>query len=161
MSIQRWDPWRDIISLREAMNSLLDESFSRPRAGMAAMTSGMAVDLRETEDAYVVETVLPGVKAEDVDISVLGDTVRISAEARESQEQQDAKWLIRERRFGAFERTLTLPSQVKADQAEANFSDGILTITLPKAEESRARQIPVRTTVESGQAGEQPEVSQE
>lgn len=155
MSIQRWDPWRDIISLREAMNSLLDDSFARPRAELAVMTTGMAIDLRETEGAYIVETVLPGATSDNVNISVLGDTLRISAEVSESQEQQDAKWLIRERRYGSFERSLKLPSQVRADEAEAEFRDGILTVTLPKAEESRARQIPVRSVVPTSEAGSQ------
>ena len=143
MSIQRWDPWRDIISLREAMNSLLEDSFARPRAELSAITTGMAIDLRETDDAYVVETVLPGATTDDVEISVLGDRLRIAAEISESQEQQEAKWLVRERRFGSFERSITLPGNVRADDAAANFRDGILTVTLPKAEESRARQIPI------------------
>lgn len=145
MSIQRWDPWRDIVSLREAMNSLLEESFVRPRAG-GMPSGGVALDLREREDAYVVETVLPGVKPEQVEISVLGDTLRISAEASDTGEQSGEKWLIRERRYGRFERALTLPMQVKADEATADFQDGILTITLPKAEVARPRAIQVRAT---------------
>lgn len=144
MSIQRWDPWKDIVTLREAMNSLLEESFVRPRAGLTALASGMAVDLRETDDAFVIETVLPGVKTEDVDISVLGATLRISAEMREDAANQDAKWLIRERRYGRLERTLTLPSPVKADEAAADFRDGILIVTLPKTEVAQPRTIPVR-----------------
>lgn len=146
MSIQRWDPWRDIISLREAMNSLLEESFTRPRAGMAAMVSGMAVDLRETDDAYIVETVLPGATADDVQISILGDTLRVSAEIQENEEQQEARWLIRERRFGSFERTIALPSQVDAAGAEAEFNDGILKVRLPKSGEAQPQQIQVRRT---------------
>lgn len=144
MSIQRWDPWKDIITLREAMNSLLEESFVRPRAGLTAFASGMAVDLRETDDAFVIETVLPGVKSDDVEISVLGETLRIAAEMREDEVNKEAKWLIRERRYGRFERTLTLPSPVKADEAAADFRDGILTVTLPKTEMVQPRSIPVR-----------------
>ncbi len=144
MSIQRWDPLRDIVSLREAMNSLLEESFVRPRAGMVAMTGGMAIDLRESDRAYIVESVVAGAKPEDVEISVLGDTLRIAVEVREDAHQEDEKWLLRERRFGRFERSLTLPAQVKADEATADFNDGILTITLPKAEAARPRSIPVR-----------------
>lgn len=160
MSIQRWDPWRDILSLREAMNSLLEDSFARPRAELAAMTTGMAIDLRETDDAFVVETVLPGAKAEDVNISVLGDVLKITAEVNESKEQQEARWIMRERRYGTFERTISLPGQVKADEAEAEFRDGILKITLPKSGESRARQIPVRTVSQAqGQTLPEPETS--
>jgi len=143
MSIQRWDPWRDFISLREAMNSLLEESFVRPRAGAPA-TGGMPLDLRETERAYIVETIVPGAKPEDVEISVLGDRLSISAEIAEGDERQGEKWLIRERRFGRFERSVTLPQQVKAEEATAEFADGVLTITLPKAEAARPRSIPVR-----------------
>ena len=147
MSIQRWDPWKDIISLREAMNSLLEESFVRPRASLSVLASGMAIDLRETDETFVIETVLPGVKPEDVDISVLGDVLRITAEAHEDEANQDAKWLIRERRYGRFERSVTLPSQVKADEAGADFKDGILTVTLPKTEAVQPRSIPVRQSV--------------
>lgn len=147
MSIQRWDPWRDIMSLREAMNSLFEENFVQPRGQLA---SGMAVDVRETDDAYVVETLLPGAKPEDVNISVMGDALRISAQIDETEEQKDAKWILRERRFGAFERTMTLPSPVQADEAEASFEDGILKITLPKSEAARPQQIQVRKAVEAG-----------
>jgi HSP20 family protein len=151
MSIQRWDPMREIVSLREAMNSLLEESFVRPRAGMAAMTGGMPLDLRESDNAYVVETVLPGARPENVDISVLGDTLRISAEVRDEGEREGERWLIRERRFGRFERSVTLPMNVKADEASADFDNGVLTITLPKAEAARPRNILVRSTRPEGE----------
>ncbi len=144
MSIQRWDPLRDIVTLREAMNNLLEESFVRPRAGMVAMTGGMAIDLRESDQAYIVETIVAGAKPEDVEISVLGDTLRIAVEVRDEGDHHGEKWLLRERRFGRFERSLTLPAQVKADEATADFKDGILTISLPKAEAARPRSIPVR-----------------
>lgn len=153
MSIQRFDPMREIVSLREAMNSLLEESFVRPRAGMAAMTGGMPLDLRETDEAYIVETVVPGATPENVDISVLGDTLRVTAEVKDEAEREGEKWLIRERRFGHFERTVTLPSTVKADEASADFTNGVLKITLPKAEAARPRTIQVRSS--SGQSQKQ------
>ena len=156
MSIQRWDPMREIVSLREAMNSLLEESFVRPRAGMAAMTGGMPLDLRETDEAYIVETVAPGATPEGVEISVLGDTLRIVAEVHDEAERDGEKWLIRERRFGRFERSVTLPSNVKADEASADFSNGILKITLPKAEAARPRTIQVRSA-SSQQREQEPE----
>lgn len=149
MSIQRWDPLRDIVSLREAMNNLLDESISRPRAEIMAMTTGMNVDLKETEQEFVVETTLPGVKQEDVNITILGDRLSISAEVRESDEHKDARWLIRERRYGSFERTVSLPARVRADDASAEFEDGVLTIKLPKAEPSRPQEIKVQKVVKA------------
>ncbi len=148
MSISRWDPLSDIVSLREAMNNLLEESFVRPRQGQGqpGTPAGLALDVQETPEAFVVTASVPGVPAEDVDITVLGDTLRIRGERREesAQEGQGGRWLLRERRYGAFERTVALPTTVKADAAAAEFKDGVLTITLPKAEEAKPRSIPVR-----------------
>lgn len=150
MSTGRWDPLGDIVSLREAMNNLLEESFVRPRGETPGTPAGLAVDVRETNDAYVITASVPGVAASDVDISVLGETLRIRGERHETHETPgepgaDAgRWLIRERRFGAFERSITLPSGIKPAGASADFNDGVLTITLPKAEEAKPRSIPVR-----------------
>jgi HSP20 family protein len=166
--MQRWDPWSDIVSLREAMNSLLEDSFVRARGGAPRIGGSLAVDVKEKDDSFEIRASVPGVKPDDVDVSVLGDTVRIrghfESERRNDQNQgqkqnqgqndntdgsggqsaqQSERWLIRERRSGAFERTVTLPSAVNSDQATAEFQDGILTITLPKAEEAKPRSIPV------------------
>lgn len=159
MSIQRWDHWRDIVSLREAMNGLLEESFVRPRAGMAALTGGMALDVSETDEGYTVRTTLVGAKPEDVDISILGDTLRISAEVKADEERHGEKWLVRERRFGHFERTVTLPNHVKADAAQADFDNGVLTISVPKADVARPCQIQVRSGAASQSKTTEVEVS--
>lgn len=152
MSIQRWDPWREMLSLREAMDSLLEESFVRPRAGVTAMTSGMAMDLKETEGTFVLETSLPGIKSENVEVSILNDTVRVTAESAEEDERQGESWIMRERRHGRFQRSVTLPSTVRADDATAEFEDGILRITLPKSEEEQPKTIQVKQArgLESG-----------
>ncbi len=148
MSITRWDPWGDIVSLREAMNNLLEESFVRPRQGQGqpGAPAGLALDVQETPDAFVVTASVPGVPAEEVDITVLGDTLRIRGERRDerSEEGQGGRWLLRERRFGAFERTVALPTTVKADAATADFKDGVLTVTLPKKELAKPRSIKVQ-----------------
>lgn len=155
MSVNRWDPWRDIVSLREAMNSLLEESFVRPRTGYLPLSgaSGVPMDLQETEDAFVATLSLPGVDPEAVEISVLGDQLRVSGEIKDDRGESSAngandasetRWLLRERRFGRFERTVTLPAAPAADQASADFDKGVLTIRLPKAESARLKTIPVR-----------------
>jgi HSP20 family protein len=146
MSSTRWDPLNDLVSLREAMNNLLEESFVRPRQGTTQGPAGLALDVRETPEAFVVTASVPGVGVDDVDITVLGDTLRIRGERRgeQSGEEQNGHWLVRERRFGVFERTVALPTVVKADAAEADFTDGVLTVTLPKADEAKPRSIPVR-----------------
>ena len=164
MSITRWDPFRDMMSLREAMQNLFEDSFVAPRGSQAGVAGSLAVDVRETPDAFVVTAAMPGVKPEDVDISVLGDTVRIQAELKDERAQTDGqgeqkgRWIVRERRYGSFQRAFTLPSGVKADQAQATFEHGVLTLTLPKVEEAKPRAIKVRTAgqIEST-AAEQPQ----
>ncbi len=163
MSITRWDPFRDVMSLREAMQNLFEDSFVAPRGGQG-VAGNLALDVRETPDSFVVTAAMPGVKPEDVDISVLGDTVRIQAELKEERTQgdgqgeQQSRWIMRERRYGSFQRAFTLPSGVKADQAQATFEHGVLTLTLPKVEEAKPRSIKVRTTGQiEGKATEQPQ----
>jgi len=153
MSITRWDPWDEVVSLRDAMDRLLAESVVRPRGEGGGMTSSLAVDVREQGDDFVVTAPIPGVTPEDVEISVLGDTLRIHGERREQRQEggEGQRWLLREQRYGAFERMVRLPSSVKADRANAEFRDGILTITLPKTEEAKERRIPIH----AGRAGNQ------
>lgn len=143
MSTNRWDPWRDIVSLREAMNSLLEESFVRPRPGFAPASGGVALDVKETDDQFLVIVPLPGVRPEDVEISVLGDSLRLSGEFKD-RFNDDGRWLVRERRLGRFERSINLPAPVSADRAGAEFDGGLLVIRLPKAEEARPKTIPVK-----------------
>ena len=168
MSSSRWDPWNEFVSLRDAMNNLLEESFvSRPRGesappaqqSAAAGTSGLALDIREGQDAFEVVASVPGVSPDDVEITVIGDRLRISGERRDDSEGRDpnSRWILRERRFGSFERSVTLPAAVKPESASAEFRDGVLTITLPKADEARPRSIPVKgggaREISTGQAG--------
>ena len=98
----------------------------------------------ETNDALVVKTAIPGVKAEDIDLSVTGDTLTIKAETKEEQEIKRENYLRRERRFGSYCRSVTLPGGLKTDQAEADYTDGVLTLTFPKAEEVKPKAIPVK-----------------
>ncbi|MFO7271596.1 Hsp20/alpha crystallin family protein [Sphaerobacter thermophilus] len=156
MSITRWDPWSEMMSLREAMDQLLRESFVRPATSMlrsGSLGMGIPLDVRETDDAYIVKATMPGVRPDDVSIQITGNTLQISGETREEYEQSEGAeegrdrgtWLVRERRYGRFERTITLPTDVKADQAQATLEHGVLTLRLPKAEEARARRIPVQS----------------
>jgi HSP20 family protein len=160
MSITRWDPWGDIVSLREAMNNLLEESFVRPRPGVSGpgMASSLALDVKETPEKFVVTASVPGVPESDIDISILGDTLRIRGQRKEETEEtgEGGRWLLRERRFGSFERTVSLPMSVESDNATASFKDGVLTIELPKAEAARPRNIPVKAGAGGASGDSQP-----
>jgi len=144
MAIERWDPFSEAVSLRDAVNSLFQDSFVRPRgfpatAGVGAGT--FPIDVRETENDYVIHASLPGIRPDDVQITVHGDTLTIRGELKDQEENKGEHWHIRERRSGVFQRSLSLGAPVSADRAEATFEHGVLTLTLPKAEEAKPRQI--------------------
>jgi HSP20 family protein len=144
MTIERWDPFREMVSLRDAFNSLLQESFVRPDS---LTPSGGALvlplDISETPEAFVVRASLPGIKPEDVQVTVHGDTLTIQAETKAEQEDKGETWHLRERRHGTFRRTVTLTVPVDADHATAEHDHGVLRLTLPKAESAMPKQIRV------------------
>ena len=144
MAIERWDPFSEAVSLRDAVNSLFQDSFVRPRGFQPAAGAGtFPLDVRETENDYVVHASLPGIKPDDVQITVHGDTLTIRGEIKGEEEKKGEQWHIRERRSGVYQRSLSLGTPVSSDRAEATFEHGVLTLTLPKAEEAKPRQIKI------------------
>lgn len=148
-NLVRWEPYRDLISLREAMSRIFEESFVQPRTGWLAPFGPvgertLAVNMYETDDAIVVRSAIPGLKPDDLDISVTGDTLTIKGESKVEEEVKEEHYIRRERRYGSFCRALTIPVPIVADKAEADFENGILTLTLPKAEEVKPKAIKVK-----------------
>ena len=145
MAIDRWDPFREAVSLNDAMNALLRESYIRPGSGVPGQQAPglLPLDVSENENEFVVRASLPGVKPEDVQITVHGDTLIIQGESRAEEEQKGRRWHLRERRFGQFQRSLALTTPVDSDKAQATFEHGVLTLTLPKSEQARPRQIKI------------------
>jgi HSP20 family protein len=142
MSVERWDPFREAISLRDAMNSLLQESFVRPGGGLAqGGATALPLDVCETENEFVVHASLPGVRPDDVQITVHGETLTIRGESRVEEEKKGQHWHLRERRAGAFQRVISLSTPVNSDAAQARFENGVLTLTLPKSPEAKPRRI--------------------
>ncbi len=142
MAIERWDPLRDMVSLSDAFNSLLRESFVRPGA-MAGGAAALPLDVVENENAFVIKASLPGLKPEEVQITIHGDTVTIRGETRAEEEKKGDTWHLRERRFGTFQRSLALNTPIDSDKADARFDHGVLTLTLPKSERAKPKQIKV------------------
>ena len=142
-NLTRWEPMRDMMSLRDAMDRLFDDAFTRPisLSGVSAMP---AIDMYQTNDDVVVKATLPGVKAEDVDITVTGETLTLRGEFKQEDEKKDTSYHIREQHYGSFERSILLPTDVKADKAKADFVDGILTVTMPIAEEVKPKSITIK-----------------
>lgn len=145
-NIVRFEPFRDLVSLRDAMDRLFEESFISPKAGLLSQLSAgsLAVDIYETDQDVVVKASLPGVKPEDVDLSVVGDTLTIKAAVKEEDEVEDGCYYCHERREGTFQRSVKLPSVTVADKAEAKLENGVLTLVLPKAEEVKPKSIKVQ-----------------
>jgi HSP20 family protein len=152
MAIERWAPFREAISLRDAMNTLLQESFVRPGSVLAQEGPALLpLDISESDEEYVVKASLPGVRPEDVQITVHGDTLTIRGESKADEEKEGRHWHLRERRFGAFQRSVSLAAPVHSDKAQAHFEHGVLTLRLPKAEEAKPRQIKIAGTAQAGQ----------
>jgi HSP20 family protein len=139
----RFEPMREMITLREAMDRLFNDAFT-PSLGATGGWQAPAVDLYQTDDEVVVKASLPGLKSDDVQISVTGDMLSLKGEFRQENEKKERAYHMREQRYGAFERTLALPTAVVSDKAKAEFENGILTITLPKAEEVKPKMITVK-----------------
>ena len=141
----RWEPAREMMSLREAMDHLFDDAFTRPVNVSANTWSVPAVDLYQTDNEVVVKASLPGVKADEVQINVTGEILTLKGEVKQQEEIKEKTYHIREQRWGMFERSLALPTDVVADKAKAEFENGVLTITLPKAEEVKPKSITIKS----------------
>ncbi|MFL7791630.1 MAG: Hsp20/alpha crystallin family protein [Anaerolineae bacterium] len=146
MAVIRFNPWRNAMSLREATNQLLEDSFVRPRhgwdRGTAEQLYQLPLDVYTTPEEIVVSASLPGLAPDEVDISVDDNVLTISANIQAPLENVD--YVFQERPYGTFTRKLTLNVPVEADKAEAIFENGVLTLTLPKAEEVKPKVIKVK-----------------
>lgn len=143
-NIVRREPARDLVSLREAMDRLFEDSFVRPWGLAPFEGTSLSMDIYQTDDAVVVKASLPGVKADEIDVSVTGDMLTIKGESEAEQEVKEENYIRREMRYGSFTRTVPIPVSVQSDKAEATFENGVLTLTLPKAEEVKAKAIKVQ-----------------
>jgi len=144
-NLTRWEPAREMMTLREAMDRLFDDAFTRPlsvRDGWSMASP--AINMYQTDNEVVVKASIPGIKAEEVQINITGDVLTLKGEVKQEEERKDRAWHIREQRFGSFERSIVLPTDVKSAQAEAVFENGILTITLPKADEVKPKTINIK-----------------
>lgn len=144
MAIARFDPFTEISRMQRMMDRMLGEPMLRQFETFLPFAPVMACDLEETDNEFVFRVALPGVKPEDVDISVSGNLLTIRATIFGEREAEGRNYLFREFRPGTFTRSFTLPAPVKAEEAKAEFENGLLILTLPKAEEARMKRIEVK-----------------
>jgi HSP20 family protein len=146
MSLTRWNPRRDMMSLRNEMNRLFEQAFEGGSLGpwQSSTNWGLALDVAEKDDAFLVTASVPGLKPDDLDITITDNVLTIKGETKSDETIEEEQYHLRERRFGSFGRSISLPVTVDADNVEANYEDGILTLTLPKAEEARPHRIAIK-----------------
>jgi HSP20 family protein len=154
MSLIRWQkpemnmlsPFRHLSNLREEIDRLFESPLNALTSSSQQFLSGWipAIDLRENKDDMVLRAELPGMKREDIDVSLHGDMITLSGERKEEKDFKDSEVYRSERFLGKFQRSFTLPCAVDAGKVQADYKDGVLTVTLPKAEESRPKQIEVK-----------------
>jgi HSP20 family protein len=142
----RWKPTRDMLSIRDDMNRLFDNFLS----GLPDRTKGLlegewapTIDIAETDDEIVVTAELPGVTQDNVDITITEDVLTLKGEKREEKEVKEKNYHRVERSYGSFQRSVTLPAGVLADQAKASYKDGVLHINISKSEEAKPKQIKI------------------
>jgi HSP20 family protein len=140
-----WEPTTDLVAMQQAMDRLFDETWGRHGAGwrQGERVDLLPVDVYSTANELIIQASVPGVKPEEIEITIEGETLTIKGETRPPLD--NVEYQIQERRYGPFGRILTLNVPVQADKAEATFDQGVLTLTIPKAEEVRPRAIQVRS----------------
>ncbi len=146
MAIVRWNPFQDLVSLQERMNRLFEQTLDRSRGEREVMVAGTwapAVDIYETPESIVLQAELPGLGKDDIDIQVRDNVLTLKGERRSEKEVKEGNYLRVERAYGGFQRAFTLPAAVQADKIRAVFKDGVLDVSIPKAEEAEPKQIKI------------------
>ena len=145
----RWEPTRELTTLRDRMDRLFGEALGRGWGGEEGLATGVwvpSVDVFETPESIVLKADLPDVKKDEVDISIENNLLTIKGARKMEKEVAEKDFYRVERSYGSFSRSFTLPPIVAGDKAEASFENGVLTLTLPKREESKPRQIKVKVS---------------
>jgi HSP20 family protein len=143
--LTRWDPFREMMTLRSAIDRLFDNTFAGPGPTDSSFTWDLALDVSETNNEFVVKASLPGMNPDDLDITYNAGVLTVRGETKAEKEEEGVRYHLRERRYGTFARSISLPTPVKADAIKAHYADGVLTLTMPKAEEAKPKRIAVQS----------------
>jgi HSP20 family protein len=138
--LSRFDPFRDMVSMRRMMDRLIDQNL----VGDGEVAQGdwaLPLDVREQENEYLVKASLPGVKLDDIEVTFNKGILTVKGDVKEDVEKEEGQYHLRERRWGTYSRSISLPSSIKADAIEAEFTDGVLSLRLPKSEEVKPKRI--------------------
>jgi HSP20 family protein len=155
---RRPSPFTDLVTFRPAFDRFFDEAVARPfqRGFGSAWLTGLPLDIRSAPDALVIDAALPGIRPEDVEITVEDRTLTIKAESRDEHQEGEGETLVKEIRRGSVRRTVTLPRGVETDKATATFENGVLHLSFPRAEDVKPRQIRISPTIDADPTRETP-----
>jgi HSP20 family protein len=148
MAIVRWEPFRDLVTPQRDFDRLFRDAFSSQHGETELSTRSWAppVDIYETEEAIVLKAELPGVDPKDVEVRVEDNTLYLKGERKFEKEVKEQNYHRVERSYGSFARSFSLPNSISTDKVRAEFKDGLLTLTMPKREESKPKTIKIDVT---------------
>jgi HSP20 family protein len=145
-NLSRWDPFRDLLAIQDEMNQVFGRALGRSERGETQVRAwAPPLDIAERNDAYVVTAEVPGIKPEQLEITLEDGVLTISGERHFEEGTKEAQYHRIERSYGPFRRSITLPTRVMADAIDASFEDGVLQVVVPKADEAKPKRIEVRT----------------
>lgn len=149
-ALTRWDPVREMQSMRDVMERFFDEPLmDYPRIWSRSLQGfSPALDVMEDDDAYTVKASIPGVDPEAVEVTLTDNMLTIKGETKVEEEKEEQNYHVRERRYGSFSRSITLPTAIDAENVEATHENGTLTLRLPKSEAVKPKRISVKKTVD-------------
>ena len=146
----RWNPMREAADLFNEFDRVLESPLYRARMGMPLRTNdvvgswSLALDVAEKGDVFTIKASLPGIKPEDLNVTLEDNVLTVQGEVKEDETIEEETYHIRERRFGSFSRSLRFPVPVKANEIVASYDNGVLTLTVPKAEEVKPKRIEIK-----------------
>lgn len=146
MAVVRWDPFQDLVTLQDRMNQIFEQTLARSRGdreGVMASAWSPPVDIYETAQSLILQAELPGLSKADIDIQVRDNRLTLKGERRHEKELKEENYLRVERAYGMFQRVFSLPADIQPDKIRATFKDGVLEVTIPKAEAAPPKQITV------------------
>lgn len=145
--IERWDPFREMVTLRNRIDHLFESMFARPRSEwLATLFDYPALDMYESDGKIKIDILLPGVKPEEVELTISGNTLTIKGERKAREEVKEDRYYRHEMRYGVFSRVVTLPETADVKQPEAIFENGVLTVSFPKMATAEPKRIEIKST---------------
>jgi HSP20 family protein len=142
--LTKWEPFREMRRVHDMLDQMMEKAFMGSVPMITREGGIVPLDVYQTDENVIVKATMPGVKPDNIEVSISNDTLSIRGEIKEEHEEEGQRYHIRERRFGSFSRTIALPAKVDADNASAEFENGELTLTMPKIEEEKPKAISVK-----------------